>query len=55
MRGFFTILPNPVNWVVRFDETLHQEGSYYCFTSCPICEFCRREGISELMPALFDG
>ena len=42
----------PVNWVVRFDETLHQEGSYYCFTRCPICEFCQREGISELMPAL---
>ena len=42
----------PVNWVMRFDETLHQEGSYYCFTRCPICEFCQREGISELMPAL---
>ena len=43
---------DPVNWVVRFDETRHQEGSYYCFTRCPICEFCQREGISELMPAL---
>ena len=42
----------PVNWVVNFDEALHQEGSYYCFTRCPICEFCQREGISELMPAL---
>ena len=21
-------------------------------TRCPICEFCRRDGISELMPAL---
>ena len=42
----------PVNWVVHFDETLHQEGSYYYFTRCPICEFCQREGISELMPAL---
>ena len=42
----------PVNWVVHFDETLHQEGSYYYFTRCPICEFCQREGIAELMPAL---
>ncbi len=42
----------PVNWVVHFDETLHQEGSYYYFTRCPICEFCLREGIAELMPAL---
>ena len=42
----------PVNWVVNFDESLHQDGSYYFFTRCPICEFCQREGISELMPAL---
>ena len=27
-------------------------GSFYYFTRCPICEFCRREGIAELMPAL---
>ena len=42
----------PVNWVVHFDEARHRDGSYYFFTRCPICEFCRREGISELMPAL---
>ena len=42
----------PVNWNVGFDETLHKDGSYYYFTRCPICEFCNREGISELMPAL---
>ena len=42
----------PVNWNVRFDESLHRDGSYYCFTRCPICEFCEREGIAELMPAL---
>ena len=42
----------PVNWVVHFDETLHRDGSYYWFTRCPICEFCQREGIGELMPAL---
>ena len=42
----------PVNWHVSFDASRHQDGSYYCFTRCPICEFCQREGISELMPAL---
>lgn len=42
----------PVNWVVNFDETAHRDGSYYYFTRCPICEFCHREGIAELMPAL---
>ncbi len=42
----------PVNWNVHFDDSLHKDGSYYAFTRCPICEFCQREGISELMPAL---
>lgn len=42
----------PVNWKVNFDENLHQDGSYYYFSRCPICEFCNREGIGELMPAL---
>ncbi len=42
----------PVNWVVNFDGTRHKSGSFYYFTRCPICEFCSREGIGELMPAL---
>lgn len=42
----------PVNWVVHFDESRHRDGSFYYFTRCPICEFCQREGIEELMPAL---
>ena len=42
----------PVNWVVHFDETLHNDGSFYYFTRCPICEFCKKEGIEDLMPAL---
>jgi len=42
----------PVNWNVHFDEGRHADGSFYYFTRCPICEFCRREGIAELMPAL---
>ena len=42
----------PVNWVVNFDPSRHKDGSFYYFTRCPICEFCQREGIAELMPAL---
>ena len=42
----------PVNWVVHFDETKHKDGSFYYFTRCPICEFCERDGIGELMSAL---
>ena len=42
----------PVNWNVGFNESLHKDGSYYYFSRCPICEFCQREGIAELMPAL---
>lgn len=42
----------PVNWQVHFDETRHQDGSFYYFSRCPICEFCEREGIAEIMPTL---
>ena len=42
----------PSTWRVGFDERLHQSGSYYYFTSCPICEFCKKEGISEIMASL---
>ena len=42
----------PATWQVHFDESLHENGSYYYFSCCPICEFCEREGIGELMPAL---
>ena len=42
----------PANWEVHFDENLHRDGTYYYFTRCPICEFCNREGIGELMPYL---
>ena len=42
----------PENWIVNFDENRHKDGSFYYFTHCPICEFCKREGIMELMPAL---
>lgn len=42
----------PVNWNVNFEEGKHKDGSFYYFSRCPICEFCNREGISELMPAL---
>ena len=42
----------PVNWHVNYDESRHRDGSFYYFTRCPICEFCQREGIAELMPAL---
>lgn len=42
----------PNNWVVEFDETRHRDGSFNYFTQCPICSFCQREGISEIMPPL---
>ena len=57
-EAFVEMLPGkngkdyPVNWNVNFDEARHKEGSFYYFTRCPICEFCAREGIAELMPAL---
>lgn len=37
---------------MKFDEERHEDGSFYYFTRCPICEFCRREGIMKIMPSL---
>lgn len=42
----------PTTWVVHFDEARHKQGSFYYFTRCPICEFCNREGIPEIMSPL---
>ena len=42
----------PATWKVGFDEGLHRDGSYYYFTSCPICAQCHKQGIGELMGAL---
>lgn len=42
----------PTTWEVKFDENLHKDGSYYYFTRCPICSFCNRIGIPEIMPYL---
>lgn len=42
----------PTTWIVNFDERRHRDGSFYYFTRCPICAFCEREGIPEIMPPL---
>ena len=42
----------PTTWQVGFDEELHQDGSYYYFTCCPICHLMNKLGYSEIMPAL---
>ena len=42
----------PETWKVHFDENLHRDGSFYYFTSCPICSFMQREGLGEIMKIL---
>ena len=42
----------PTTWKVNFDESLHQDGTYYYFTQCPVCTLCKKEGIPEIMAAL---
>lgn len=42
----------PTTWRVEFDETRHQDGSFYYFTCCPICHLMNKLGYSEIMPAL---
>ena len=42
----------PSTWDMHFDEGLHRDGSYYYFTSCPICATMNKLGIPEIMPGL---
>ncbi|MCR5499420.1 MAG: L-2-amino-thiazoline-4-carboxylic acid hydrolase [Acetatifactor sp.] len=37
-------------WDFNFDDTKHQEGSYYHFTRCPINNFARKYGYLEVLP-----
>lgn len=42
----------PETWKVHFDRNAHKDGSYYYFTSCPICSYLNAIGLKEIMPAL---
>ena len=42
----------PSSWNVNFDDNLHSEGSYYYFTSCPICSYLSSIGLGEIMKPL---
>ena len=42
----------PAAWKVHFDENLHKDGSFYYFTSCPVCAFMQKEGLGEIMGTL---
>ena len=42
----------PATWRVHFDETMHRDGSYYYFTSCPICSYLTGLGLGEIMKPL---
>ena len=44
----------PATWKVHFDENLHRDGSYYCFSSCPVCAFLQKEGMGEILETLCD-
>ncbi len=42
----------PETWKVAFDESAHKTGSYYYFTSCPICSYLNQKGLGEIMKPL---
>lgn len=42
----------PTTWKVHFDESLHRDGSYYYFSSCPICSYLTGRGLAEIMKPL---
>ncbi len=39
-------------WDFNFDETLHNKGSYYYFTVCPLNNFARKYGFLEILPVM---
>lgn len=42
----------PSTWEINFDEKKHKNGSYFYFTSCPICSYLNKRGIGEIMKPL---
>lgn len=42
----------PSTWKVHFDEKRHRDGSYYYFSSCPICSYLTGIGLGEIMKPL---
>lgn len=42
----------PTTWKVHMNPGLHQDGSYYYFSSCPICSYLRGIGLGEIMKPL---
>lgn len=45
-------LKYPSTWKVHFDDSLHQDGGYYYFSSCPICSYLTHIGLGEIMKPL---
>ena len=43
---------NPETWRVHLNERKNRGGSYYFFTSCPICSYLNRIGLGEIMKPL---
>jgi hypothetical protein len=39
-------------WRVRFDDALHRDGIFFEYTRCPIAEYCRELGVSQVTPVL---
>ena len=43
---------DPTTWKVQFDESKHRYGSFYYFSSCPICAYLNSIGIGKIMKSL---
>lgn len=42
----------PSTWKVHFNDGLHRDGSFYYFSSCPICSYLTGLGLGEIMKSL---
>ncbi len=39
-------------WRVTFDDARHKDGIFFEYTRCPIAEYCRELGVSQVTPVL---
>ena len=42
------------SWDFNFDDTKHEDGTYYHFTRCPIEAYARSHGFLEILPVICD-
>ncbi len=43
-----------LSWDFNFDDTRHEDGTFYWFTHCPIEQYCRSHDLIHILPVICD-